>query len=389
VTSAAERAIRSGHPWIFEGSVREQNRAGESGELAVIYNKENRFLAIGLYDPASPLRVRILHRGKPTTIDSVWWKARLAQALAKRAGLFDDNTTGYRCIHGENDAFPGLVLDRYDSTYVLKLYTAAWLPWLPQLEEVLLRELKPERIVLRFSRNIQEAAKEVGLEEGSVLSGPQFGGPIIFRENGLRFEADVIRGQKTGFFLDQRENRKEVEGLAAGRSVLNTFSFSGGFSVYAARGGAQSVTDVDISEHALASARRNFQLNAGTGAAPHECVQANAFEWLAQTGRKFDVVILDPPALAKRQSEREEAIKAYGRLISSGLQRLERGGILVAASCSAHVTEEEFLKVATDAIRTSGRRVEELSRTGQPPDHPATFKEARYLKCVFYREMKI
>jgi 23S rRNA (cytosine1962-C5)-methyltransferase len=208
-------------------------------------------------------------------------------------------------------------------------------------------------------------------------------GPVQFLENGIRFEADVLRGQKTGFFLDQRENRQMVGSLSGGRDVLNAFSFSGGFSVYAARGGAQSVTDLDISAHALASARRNFELN-NFANVRHETIQADTFEFLAgKPTRQFGMIILDPPSLAKREAEKAGALRAYRKLIQSALPWLARGGILVAASCSAHVTPEEFFSVAIESTRPSG--LSEFCRTENPPDHPATFREARYLKCIYFR----
>lgn len=197
-----------------------------------------------------------------------------------------------------------------------------------------------------------------------------------------------MRGQKTGFFLDQRENRRLVGELAAGRDVLNAFSFSGGFSLYAARGGARRVTDLDISPHAPAAAGRNFTLNRhlpSVAAAAHETVQADAFDWLVAPGPKFDLVVLDPPSLAKREAERVGAVAAYRRLASLGLARLRPGGVLVTASCSAHVSAEEFFGAVRDALRRGGRRFEELRTTGHPPDHPATFPEAHYLKCLYAR----
>src|SRR4029434_3805445 len=188
---------------------------------------------------------------------------------------------------------------------------------------------------------------------------------------GLIFEADVLKGQKTGFFLDQRENRMKVGELARGRSVLNTFSFSGGFSVYAARGGATSGTDGDISAHALEAAKRNFVHNsATTGKCRHELIKADAFDWLAQARTQFGVVVLDPPSLAKKESDRKSAMDAYARLASMGIDRVERGGIVVAASCSAHVAASEFFAIARAAARKSGRRFAELAMTGHPPDHP-------------------
>ena len=194
------------------------------------------------------------------------------------------------------------------------------------------------------------------------------------------------RGQKTGFFLDQRENRRLVETLARGRRVLNAFSFSGGFSVYAARGGAASVTDLDLSAHALESAKRNFALNhnlPAVAACRHETVQADAFEWLEKSPAKFDLIVLDPPSLAKRAAERDGAIRAYERLNALGIQRLARDGILAAGSCSAHVPAEDFFDAVRRAARKLGRKFAELKTMRHPPDHPAGFKEAEYLKMIY------
>jgi 23S rRNA (cytosine1962-C5)-methyltransferase len=401
ITAAAETAVRSGHPWVFSDSVLESNRAGQTGELAVIYDRKNRFLAVGLFDPDSPIRVRILHAGKPQTIDRAWWQARLAQALARRRDLFDAQTTGYRLIHGESDGWPGLVLDRYDTTLVLKLYTAAWLPRLDDTVALLKENVPGERVVLRLSRNMERRPLarrdgEIIFSEHAVPDQPSLGSfgaagagaPVVFLESGMRFEADVLRGQKTGFFLDQRENRREVETLARGRRVLNAFSFSGGFSVYAARGGATAVTDLDISAHALAAAQRNFALNQnvpGVAACHHDTAQGDAFDWLAASAAKFDLVVLDPPSLAKRATEREGALRAYERLATLGIARLSPGGILVAGSCSAHVPAEEFFEVIRRAAAKSGRKFTELKTLRHPPDHPANFKEAEYLKVIYLK----
>jgi 23S rRNA (cytosine1962-C5)-methyltransferase len=391
IAPAAETAVRSGHPWIFADRIREQNRDGVAGELAVIYDRNDRFLAVGLFDPDSPIRVRVLHAGKPRTIGGDWWVERLTQAIERRRGLFDDQTNGYRLINGESDGWPGLVLDRYAAVLVVKLYTAAWLQRLKETIELFRQQLVPERIVLRLSRKIVEAAREsFGFNDGQLLYGDRLEGCPAFLESGLRFEADIQRGQKTGFFLDQRENRRIVESLARNRSVLNAFSFSGGFSVYAARGGASAVTDLDLDRHALESARRNFALNAALPAVArcrHELVEADAFEWLGEdTRRKFDLVVLDPPSFAPREADRANAIRSYGRLVSLGIGRLARGGILVACSCSAHVSADEFFQVVRRCAVKSGRKVVELQTTRHPPDHPATFKEAEYLKAIYLKE---
>ena len=432
VTATAETILRGGHPWLFADSIREANRPGHAGELAVIYDRNNAFLAIGLFDPDSPLRVRVLHAGKPVTIDAAWWRENLARSLRRRENLFDAHTSGYRCINGESDNWPGLVLDRYAGTFVLKIYTAAWLPRLTELTALLRDALQPQRLVLRLSRNIQETArKKFKLEDGvslplpaknergegqaikpasSLPTGAPASSPAydvrlskagetpalpgcedreVFLETGIRFEADVVRGQKTGFFLDQRENRRRVESFARDGDVLNAFSFSGGFSLYAARGGAKSVTDLDISAHALESAKRNFALNqtdAAIAACRHETIQTDAFAWLEENAaRKFDLVILDPPSLAKRETEREGAIQAYGKLVANGIKALRAGGVLVAASCSAHVSAEEFFGAVRGAAQKSGRRFTELETALHAPDHPATFPEAQYLKCIYLR----
>ena len=391
VTATAETLLRGGHPWLFANSVREQNRPGIGGELAVVFDRRDQFLAVGLYDPDSPIRVRMLHAGKPLNLDDHWWRDHLQRALDRRTGLFDAQTNGHRWINGESDGWPGLVLDRYAGVLVLKLYSAIWLPRLADITRLIRDTLTPERLVLRFSRNIEAAALAsvaAGVPPAGEPGVPPGGQPpVLFLESGLQFEADVGRGQKTGFFLDQRENRRRVEALARGAEVLNAFSFSGGFSLYAARGGAKSVTDLDISVHALESAQRNFRLNQDqprVAACRHETIQTDVFAWLEHNASpRFDLVILDPPSLAKRESERAGAIQAYARLAAQGVRCLRPGGILVAASCSAHVTAAEFFESVRSAVRRSGRSFKETATTGHPPDHPATFPEARYLKAVF------
>jgi 23S rRNA (cytosine1962-C5)-methyltransferase len=390
LTATAESIVRGGHPWVFADSIKEQNREGEAGELAVIFDRNDKFLAVGFFDPNSPIRVRVVHAGKPTVIDDDFWSKRLDAAVRRRDGLFDEHTTGYRVINGESDGWPGLVLDRYDTTLVMKIYTAAWLERREVVAKLIRPRLNPHRIILRTSRNLAspphvDSCGKVLYLEDSEEAGQ--GIPVIFSESGIRFEADVWRGQKTGFFLDQRENRRLIESLSAGRTVLNAFSFSGGFSLYAARGGAKSVTDLDISKHALDSAQRNFDLNttnARIAACEHESVQADAFAWLAGNGgRQFDLIVLDPPSLAKRETERVGAIRAYARLAETGLKHLQPGGILLAGSCSAHVSAEEFFGAVREAARKSTRRFTEVRSTRHAPDHHANFPEAEYLKAIY------
>jgi 23S rRNA (cytosine1962-C5)-methyltransferase len=294
-------------------------------------------------------------------------------------------------INGESDRWPGLVLDRYAGTLVLKLYTAAWLPRFDEICSLLHTKLQPESLVLRLSKNVERLA--TGRRDGEFIVGSpgsgEGGSPVVFLESGLKFEADVVRGQKTGFFLDQRENRRKVETFARGRTMLNAFSFSGGFSLYAARGGAVSVTDLDISAHALAGAGRNFGLNAGQRAVTacrQERVRADVFDWLeVNQRRRFDLIVVDPPSFARRESERAGAIAAYEKLAAGAIRHLSPGGILVACSCSAHVNAEEFFQAVRSSARRLKRKFEEMETTRHPADHPATFPEAEYLKAIYLR----
>jgi 23S rRNA (cytosine1962-C5)-methyltransferase len=390
VTPDAQRQLRGGHPWLFDRAIVRQNGEGQPGDLAVIFDHRRCFLAIGLYDPTSPMRVRVLHCGAPEPIDQAWLRGRLSEAAAWRAALPESGTTGYRLVHGENDGLPGLVVDRYDDTLVIKLYSVAWVPWLPTLRQALDEVCPAARLVLRLSREVgRQEALLFGLKDGATLAGSRPEGAVLFTENGLRFEADVLYGQKTGFFLDQRDNRARVGKLAAGMRTLNVFAYSGGFSLYAARGGAPEVLSLDASEPALASAERNFALNRhvpAVAAAHHSILAADAFAALAdlrQAGRRFELVVVDPPALAKQESEVGGAIEGYRRLTALALGLLAPGGTLVMASCSSRVSAHAFFGAVTRAAAEAGRPLREIDRTGHPIDHPVRFPEGAYLKCLF------
>lgn len=391
VTRDAERALRNGHPWLFESSIERQSHEGKPGDLAVVFDQKRRFVAIGLYDPTSPLRLRVLQQGAQGTIDPAWFLAQLTKAVQRRTPLVaDGRTTGYRLVHGENDGLPGLVVDRYAQTLVIKLYTAAWLPHLPDLLPGLATVQPAERIVLRMSRALQKAPEYLyGLTDGMILTGPSLVGPVVFLENGLRFEADPIHGQKTGFFLDQRDNRARVEGLAAGKRVLNVFAYNGGFSLYVARGGATQVASLDISRPALNAAERNFALNQDAptvAAASHQLLVGDAFQLLAEmasNGRRFDLVIIDPPAFAKQQAEVERALAAYAQLTRLGLGVLAPGGTIVLASCSSRVSADAFFSTVTQAAAQIRRPLQSFAQTTHALDHPVGFPEGAYLKCLY------
>ena len=383
------------HPWLYAESIRSASRAGEAGDLAVIFDHKHRLLALGLWDPDSPIRIRVLHRGKPRPIDRTFFAERLRDALAIRAPLGDQGTTGFRVVNGESDALPGLVLDRYETTLVLKLYSAAWLPHLAELRAALEQVLTPARIVLRLARAIGRACEErAGLVDGAILAGPALDGPIIFRENGLRFRCDPVHGQKTGFFLDQRENRARFGPLARGKSVMNAFSYTGGFSLYAARGGAASVVSLDSSRAALDEARENFALNADlpeVAHASHECVCEDAFRALARFGaerRRFELVVIDPPAFAKAKSEVGSALSAYAKLAELACAVLAPQGELVMASCSARVDADALARAIQSGAARAGRKLAEWLRTAHALDHPVRFPEGAYLKCLWLRAVR-
>jgi 23S rRNA (cytosine1962-C5)-methyltransferase len=391
LTPAGLRAVRAGHPWLFDSGISREPDAGDAGSLAVLFDTARKFAGIGLYDPGAPIRVRVLHAGEQLTIDDAWLRQRLSESIERRRELADDpSTDGYRLIHGENDGLPGIVVDRYAGTLVLKLDTAAWLPHVDLLRGLLVDTTGCDNMVLRLSRHI---TPESGPVNGDVLHGDN-PGSIIFSENNIRFEADPVAGQKTGFFLDQRDNRAKVEQLASGHDVLNVFAYTGAFSLYAMRGGARSVISLDISKPALAACQRNIALNQHDpkiAAARHETLAADAFDALAEfadSGRRFGMVILDPPSFARRQRDVDGAVAAYRRVARLGTRLLANNGILVAASCSARVTSETFFDTVNGVVKAENRRLIELQRTAHALDHPIGFPEGAYLKCVFGKVTK-
>ena len=395
VTPDALRQLRSGHPWLYEGSIRSVSREGAPGDLAVVFDDDRRFAAIGLWDPLSPIRVKVLHCGNPATIDGTWFRGVLDAALARRHPLItsigtEKETTAYRVVNGESDGLPSMVIDRYSDVVVMKLYSAAWIPYLAVLVPEVVALLNPTSVVLRLARSMREIPLH-GLVEGASLFGPDVTEPIRFREVGLNFEADVVRGQKTGHFLDQRDNRARVGELAARSRVLDVFCCTGGFSVHAAAGGAHAVLGIDSSPGALASAKHNIALNAHLPrlkACQHETVCAEAYgemERLIEARRRFDVVVVDPPSFAQNAASVPRALAAYARLTTLGIALLERGGTLVQASCSSRVGEADFFRTVHLAAARAGVDLEEIERTGHALDHPVTFAEGAYLKTLFAR----
>lgn len=387
VSADALRQLRGGHPWIWDGSIERLSADGATGDLAVIFDDKRNFAGIGLWDPDGAIAIRMLHHGSPQTIDAGFFADRLLEAYTRRQPLHDDQTTtAYRLVHGENDLLPGLVVDKYEDTLVVKLDSPVWVPWLRMVIPPLLELSEATNIVLRSSRRIGSRLPEA-LQGSPTIVGTPPSGPIEFLEYGLRFEADVERGQKTGYFLDQRDNRRLVGARCADASVLDVFCNRGGFSVAAAAGGARSVHSVDSSEHAIDASRRHMETNrADQGfTATHTTVVADAFDTmqeLVDRRQRFDVIVVDPPSFAPNAASVASASRAYQRLTALAVELLASGGTLFQASCSSRVTSDEFFHLVTQQVRLSGYQATQTVRTSHALDHPIGFSQGAYLKAV-------
>ena len=392
VSKTLQTKILKGYPWIFDYQIQSPPQDGKPGYLGIVYSSKNKFLAIGLYDPFSAIRLRILQYGSPQEIDVAFFAERIKKAIALRSSLPKMGTSGYSVINGENDRLPGMVIDRYEDTAVLKLYTSAWIPFFDILLPLLEEHLKVQRCVLRLSRNAKKTVEEISdFREGQVLFGPPLNAPVCFRENGLFFEVDVFEGQKTGFFLDQRDNRQCIRTMSKDKSVLNVFSYTGGFSIYAFAGGCRSVVEIDSNPWAIKTSRETFELNFPSKQFEtdnFQQLQRDAFIALKQLGamkKSFDLVILDPPAFATSKKQKIKALITYSRLAESGAVLTRPGGILFAASCSRHVSGKDFFKAVVSGVKSAGKVYEVIQQTGHAVDHPVLFPEGEYLKGVYLK----
>jgi 23S rRNA (cytosine1962-C5)-methyltransferase len=387
LTKDLGRHLRAGHPWVFRQALARPPKA-KPGEVVDIL-AGGKFVARGLYDPLSPIAVRLYSRDHEEQVDRGLFLRRVAQAVALRDGLIDLTVTdSYRLVHGESDFLPGVVLDRYGAFAVLKLYSAALTPHRDDLVDAI-REAVPGLVGILGRDEVGREDDDGGAGSGRVLWGEAPPELLKIRENGLDWWVDLRRGQKTGTFLDQRENRFALRRYAHGREVLNCFSYTGGFSVNAAVAGAPKVLSLDSDGDAIALSRKNFELN-GLDPAQHEFMIGDVFKWLAQwkqSGRRFDLIVLDPPAFAKSQQKVPAALAGYAALNRAALQILRPGGILCTASCSARVTPEAFAGAVAEAAGKLGLQLQLLEERGQPPDHPVSvqFAQGRYLKFFVYR----
>jgi len=388
LTNDALRQVRGGHPWIWDQSITRASGEGQPGDLAVIFDDRRKFAAIGLWDPTAPIAVRVLHAGQSRTIDTDFFAEKVLDAYVVRQPLHDDpTTTAYRLVHGENDGLPGLVIDRYDRTLVVKLDSPAWLPHLEAVVGPAIELADAERVVLRSSRRIVPDLPASLLESPTIFGTPPTA-PIRFLENGLSFEADVERGQKTGYFLDQRDNRLIAGARCGDADVLDVFCNSGGFSVYAAAAGARSVHSVDISSHAIASTQRHMERNrSALGFETRHTTQvADAFDAmndLIAQHKRFDVVIVDPPSFAPNTSSIPAAQRAYRRLTGLAVDLLAEGGTLIQASCSSRISSTAFFELVVDELAMRNHVAVDSVRTAHAIDHPIGFEQGAYLKALF------
>lgn len=382
---AGEHSVRREHPWLFTDSIVKEPEDAVSGDVAVIFGfKTNKPIGVGLYDAQSPIRIKMLHFGSGVKLDNDFFKERIEDAYAVRSPLLKTNTNSYRLLFGENDGFPGLIADVYNLTLVIKVYSTLWRPYLTLIVPHLIAISGCETVVLRVSRNVEKTTN--ALQDGQVIYGSLKNETIPFVEHGVHFAANVIKGHKTGYFLDHRYNRKLVGTLSVGKTVLDVFSYTGGFSVHALANGAKEVTSLDISKQALEVSTINARRNPFKG--KHHTIAGDAFQELQRlvnSQKRYDVVVIDPPSFAKSQKEIAVALKKYQQLAQLGEKLTNRGGLLVLASCSSRITAETFYELTNESLLHQKRPFTIEKKTQHDIDHPVTFTEGAYLKCVYYR----
>ena len=382
-----EESLKRFHPWVFSGAIHHADSGITEGETVRVIGADNTFLAVGHYQVGT-IAVRILSF-RDVEIDEAFWYARLKAAYEMRlsigiAGNALNNT--YRLVHGEGDNMPGLVIDCYGDTAVMQAHSVGIHVCRKMIAEMLVKVMEGTiRNVFYKSETTLPYKAELGQENGFIIGGSNDNTAM---ENGLLFHVDWLRGQKTGFFVDQRENRSLLERYAKDKRVLNMFCYTGGFSFYAMRGGAQLVHSVDSSAKAIELTNANVELNF-PGDERHKAFCDDAFKFLDNSDDIYDLIILDPPAFAKHRGALHNALKGYTRLNVKAFQRIRHGGILFTFSCSQVVTKDQFRQAVFTAAAMSGRKVRILHQLHQPADHPINIyhPEGEYLKgLVLYVE---
>lgn len=390
-----DRAVRRFHPWIFSGAVERLSEPCEPGAVIDVRAANAEFIGRGFYNSNSTIVCRML-TWKDEAIDRHFFKERLLRAWQQRRTMFGDSdanglsqaasaaTDAFRLVNAEGDGLPGLIVDKYGGFLVVQISTLGMRKLRDVIVESLAEIVQPRGI---WERSSGAALREEGLPPvNQLLFGQTPPARVPILENGLRFEVELPAGQKTGFYLDQRENRRWCRGLSGGRTVLNGFGYSGAFSVYAARGAAARIVTVDSSQAAVALARRHFAIN-GLPCGEEDFVVQDMFHYLRAMTTKFDFIILDPPAFAHRQKDIRRAARAYKDINLQAMRKLAPGGLLLTCSCSQPVTAELFQKILFGAAADAARPVQILGQSGHAPDHPVSIyhPQGQYLKAFLLR----
>ncbi len=379
LTRPLEEKLRQGHPWVFRDAL-VLPKGLQAGQVVDLHDRNHQFIARGTVEPDSPLTFRTWTLQKEQNVDTKLLRRRLEQAAALRRDILAPSVTGYRLCHGENDYIPGLQCDMYDRVASLRTDGQMGVAWEERFVSAVSKVAQPRAIVVRNPRVEKNAPR---LVFGEVPD------PLIIDEGTRRFLVHVFKGQKTGFFLDQRVNRDRIAALAKGKRVLNLFAYTGGFSIAAALGGAAHTVTVDISKPAIETAKENFRLNK-LNPDKHGFEAADAFDVLADAAKnpgKFDIIIVDPPSFAPSRKLLPRALRAYEKLNEFALQALEPGGWLATASCSSHVHDKELLGFVMRAAQKTGKRLALTGMFAAGPDHPVRlgFPEGQYLHFLLGR----
>ncbi len=375
-----EHRILSGHQWVFSNEIKTIKGDPEAGDVVELLRYDEKFLGVGFFNPHSLIACRILSKERET-ITFEFFERRISQALQLRKRLYPA-AESFRLVHGEADFLPGLVVDKYNEYLSIQTLSVGMDRRLTLLCDVLESIFHPKAIVERNEsplRSLEQLPLEKGVVRGTI-------GQTIISENGVKFKVDLLQGQKTGFFLDQRENRKAIQRYALGATVLDCFCNEGGFALYAGLGKAKSVQAIDISEAAIANAKVNSAFNEVSNVRFEVGDVFEKLPRLAEAGDKFDAVILDPPSFSRNRKTVATALKGYKEINTGALRLINTGGILMTASCSHHVTEESFLDVVEASARSAHRSLQLLEFRGASPDHPtlSTMPETKYLKFATF-----
>lgn len=378
-----EKPLLRGHPWVFSGAVERVEGDSSPGEVGGVYSKEGRFIGLGHLNRHSQIILRLLTR-KEEPLEKKFFKERISMAVEWREKWFRGKADAFRLINAEGDFLPGLIVDRYGETLVLQCLTAGMDRLKGLLTDLLVDHFHPRSI---YERSDAATRKEEGLPESSgLLYGEEVSDWIEVEEYGCRFRVNVKRGQKTGFYLDQRENRFALKEISHGKKMLDCFCYTGAFAVHSGRGGAGELTLIDSSEEALTRTQEHLELN-GLGEIPHRLIRGDAFEVMRNLDPVYDIVVLDPPPFARKKSHLSGASRGYKDLNLLAFRLLKEEGILLTFSCSHHMDWDLFQKIVFSAAVDSGKKVQLISRRGHPWDHPINLchPEGEYLKGLICR----